>query len=86
MPGFEAVIVRYLLRGKRMRIELVGGSRCGEIVNVKYLDQEIPMFDVEGRPVVYRRRDTAWNWTGRTGQEYGLAGYRMYDYVRPEVA
>lgn len=60
-----------------MKIELVGGPRCGEVVDVRYIDHEIEGF------ARYRRRDRGWALSGPKGGCYGEKGFRMYDYVKP---
>lgn len=57
-----------------MKIELVGGPRCGEVVDVKYIDHEIEAF------AGYRRRDRGWSLSGKDGGCYGAKGHRMYDW------
>lgn len=61
-----------------MRVELVGGPRCGEIVELRYMEPDA----VPG----YVRRDRPFTLSGENGGCYGKIGHRMYDYVKPEVS
>lgn len=64
-----------------MRIELVGGPRCGDIVAVKYVNAAIVVsLPGGGAPATYRRRDRSMDLTGGTHACYGTAGHRMYDF------
>lgn len=65
-----------------MKIELVGGPLCGEIVPMTPdLMPRVALWDWQGGAVTYARRD------GGTTicPMYGRAGVRMYEYVRPGV-
>ncbi len=68
-----------------MKIELVGGSKCGEIIAVKYLESVMILKDWEGRPITYTRRDRAYAAGSRAGAVYGAGGNRMYDHVKQSL-
>lgn len=62
-----------------MKIELVGGPKCGEIVaGTPDLVPVVSLWDADGNAVAYRRRDVVTSWAPR----YGSAGHRLYDMVR----
>jgi hypothetical protein len=60
-----------------MKIELVGGPECGNVREVRYLEQDF-MFG----GWVYRRRDVALTLSGKHGGLYGERGNRMYDAMK----
>lgn len=59
-----------------MKIELVGGSECGEVREVRYLN---PLFQIG--TATYARRDTAWALSSKHGGLYGENRARFYDAV-----
>lgn len=65
-----------------MKIELVGGPKCGEVIAVRYLEPLVALKDWEGRAVTYCRRNRSYAATSPAGAAYGAGGHRMYDYVK----
>ena len=59
-----------------MKIELVGGPECGNVREVRYLEENFGF-----RGARYRRRDVALTLSGKHGGVYGERGNRMYDFV-----
>lgn len=59
-----------------MKIELVGGPRCGELLDVTYIDHEVP------KAPGYRRRDRELM-SSAAHDTYGKSGARKYDWQRP---
>ncbi len=68
-------------RGDVVKIELIGGPRCGEVRDVVYADPTVVFGEGAARSV-YRRRDRPM--TPDTGVVYvsGESG-RKYDYAYP---
>ncbi len=64
-----------------MKIELVGGPLCGQIVDVKYLNGELDIWGA-GR---YRRRDKPFALSTPGLAVYGQKGHRMYDHVKGSI-
>lgn len=65
-----------------MKIELVGGPRCGDVVDVKFLNFETVVSVPASDPARYTRRDHPWMDSGLKGGCYGEKGYRFYDYAK----
>jgi hypothetical protein len=62
-----------------VKIELVGGPKCGEIVaGTPDLMPVVSVWDWRGNAVMYRRRDVSTS----IKPTYGKAGHRMYEVVR----
>ncbi len=64
-----------------MKIELVGGPLCGEVVSVKYLNGDLDLH-LAG---VYRRRDKPFALSTPGLAVYGQRGHRMYDHVKGSI-
>jgi len=60
-----------------VKIELVGGPGCGEVINIKFLNFEV---NAPGYGL-YARRDRPWLGSGPKGACYGENGHRMYDWI-----
>jgi hypothetical protein len=67
--------------GGVVKIELVGGPECGNVVSVKFLE---PLVQVKG--VTYARRDRPFTLSDKHGALYGEKGARMYDHVKSSVS
>jgi len=65
-----------------MKIELVGGPRCGDVVDVKYLDFNVVVAVPGDVPAKYVRRDRPWLASGPKGGCYGEKGARFYDHAK----
>lgn len=74
-----------------MKIELVGGPRCGDVVEVEYLNAAVKFFGREWptevlgerlfEVLVYQRRDRPFTLDQRHEDFYSSAGHRLYDHV-----
>ncbi len=63
-----------------MKIELVGGPKCGEVMDtsVPEIVPLVSVWDWQGNAVAYKRRDVSMT----HAPMYGQAGHRLYDVVR----
>ena len=62
-----------------MKIELVGGPKCGEVMAATpEIAPVVSLWDWQGNAVTYRRRDVSTSYA----PTYGRAGHRLYDVVR----
>lgn len=58
-----------------MRIELVGGPACGDVIDVQFLNE---------RHGDYRRRDRGLQDPIARERCFSAEGHRLYDYVKPD--
>ncbi len=61
-----------------MKIEFVGGPRCGDVERVPDLISRVSTWDWQGNAVMYARRDGSTTATPM----YGKGGYRLYEFVK----
>jgi hypothetical protein len=62
-----------------VKIELIGGPKCGEIVATEPdLLSRVSFWDWQGYAVTYKRRDVSTS----IKPMYGKAGHRLYDLAR----